>query len=134
MTRLDTIVVQRVAWIVAMTLITVAVFLQNLIGIDWSTILVVPGGVLLIGYFTSKGLTRQRPKYEAARSNLLTAIGIVAVGGAVVVLSEIPAILFPPASSNITLKALGSTVMIGGIAVFVVSLVRANPNKPLACQ
>jgi hypothetical protein len=128
----DTAILQRVAWIAAMSLITVGVFLQNLIGIDWSTILVIPGGVMLAGYFTSKGLTRQRPKYTAARGRLLTAIWIIAVGGVVVVLSEIPAVLFPPDSVNITLKALGTIVMIGGVAVFLISLMRANPNKQIS--
>jgi hypothetical protein len=131
--HLDLALLQRVAWIAAITLVTVAVFLQNVIGIDWSTILVVPGIITMTAYFTSKGFTRQRPKYVAAKARLLTAIWIMAVGGVVVVLSEIPAVLPPSNSANITLKAVGSIVMIGGITWFIFSLMRANPNKPIAC-
>ena len=131
MSHLDTAILQRIAWIASITLVTVAVFLQNLIGIDWSTILVVPGGIVMVGYFTSKGLTRQRPKYVASREKLLTALWIMAVGGAVVVLSEIPAVLSPASSSNITLKALGAMVLVGGSAVFIISLLRADSTLPI---
>ena len=132
MSELDATILQTVAWVSSITLVTVAVFFQNFIGLDWSTILLVPGVVIMTAYFTSKGLANRRPKFVAAKERLLTAIWIMAVGGAVVELSEIPVVLSPPGRFNITIMAFGIIAMIVASVLLTISLRLAKPTEPIA--
>jgi hypothetical protein len=113
-------------WVLSAILITAGVFFQSVIGIDLSTILVLPGMVSLMAYLTMKGLVRQDPRYVLSRKGLVLGLWITVAGSIVVLIAELPVVLSISRSVDITLKATGVAIFIAGIIAYVVSLRRGH--------
>jgi hypothetical protein len=116
----------------ALPCIIVAVALENIIGIDFTTILGTIGGTSLIAYYVWKNLELRLPKYVAARKYLNIGLVLLGFGTLFVSIASVENILSSSGSAGIPLKILGTGIFLSGALgmIFAFVVIRPKPYDP----